>query len=139
MRQKKRPEIVPGDKELRWQVLLALGLYILWLLWLQPLIDWLLLQVVADPLNVTHLNQLKIRVAGLAFSMSRMLPTLLFLWIGYRVVTSASLPPAKMRFPFTVLRIKGRTAKMFGLLLITISLLVIANEAHTLTELFITK
>ena len=134
---KQPPEIITGDKEVRWRLLLTLALYILWLLWLEPLIDRLLLLVVADPLNVTHLNQLKIRVAGLAFSLSRMLPTLLFLWLGYRVLTSASLPPARMRFPFTVVRIKGRTAKMFGLLCITISLLVIANEAHTLATLFL--
>ena len=134
---KKPPEIVDGDKDMRWRVLMAVAVYVLWLLWLEPLIDWLLTAAVVDPLNVTNLNQTKIRVAGMAYSLSRMLPILLFLWIGYRIVTTASLPPARMKFPFTVVRIEGRTAKMFGLLCIGISLLVLANEAHTVATLFI--
>lgn len=133
----KRPhEIVPGDKDMRWRVLMVLAIYILWLLWLEPLIDWLLTLFVADPLNLATLNKDKIRLAGLAYSFSRMLPTLLFLWIGYRIIASASLPPARMKFPFTVVRIKGRTAKMFGLLCIGISLIVLANEAYRVASLF---
>ena len=134
---KKPPEIVPGDKDIRWRVLLAVALYVLWLLWLEPLIDWLLTSTVVDPLNVASLNQMKIHVAGMAYSMSRMLPILLFLWIGYRIVTSASLPPARMKFPFTVVRIEGRNARMFGLLCIGISLLVLAHEAYIVATLFV--
>lgn len=134
---KKPPEIVPGDKETRWRVLMALAVYLLWLLWLEPLIDLLLTATVADPLNVANLNQAKVRIAGMAYSLSRMLPILLFLWIGYRVISSASLPPARMKFPFAVVRIKGRNAKMFGLLCIGISLLVLANEAYIVATLFV--
>lgn len=134
---KKPVEIVPGDKDTRWRFLLALAVYVLWLLWLEPLIDWLLTSMVVDPLNVASLNQTKIRVAGMAYSLTRMLPILLFLWIGYRVVTSASLPPARMKFPFTVVRITGRTARMFGLLCIGISLLVLAREAYKVAALFL--
>ena len=136
-RMKKPPEIVPGDKDMRWHVLIASAGYILWLLWLEPLIDLLLTATVSDPLNVINLNRAKIKIAGMAYSLSRMLPILLFLWIGYRIITSASLPPAKMKFPFTVVRIKGRNAKMFGLLCVGISLLVLANEAHIVATLFL--
>lgn len=136
-RVKKPPEIVPGDKDLRWHVLIALAAYILWLLWLESLIDLLLTATVTDPLNVANLNKTKIQVAGMAYSLSRMLPILLFLWIGYRTITSASLPPSRMKFPFAVVRIKGRNAKMFGLLCVGISLLVLANEAHIVATLFI--
>jgi len=134
---KKPPEIVPGDKDLRWHVLITVMTYILWLLWLEPLIDMLLGLAVSDPLNVANLDQIKIKVAGMAYSLSRMLPILLFLWIGYRTITSASIPPTRMKFPFTVVRIKGRNAKMFGLLCVGISLLVLANEAHIVATLFI--
>ena len=133
---KKPPEIVAGDKDMRWRVLLALAVYVLWLLWLEPLIDLLLTVTAGDPLDVASLNQTKIRVAGMAYSLSRLLPILLFLWVGYRIVTSASLPPARMKFPFTVVRIKGRNAKMFGLLCIGISLLVLANEAYIVATIF---
>lgn len=136
MNLKKPPEIVAGDKDMRWRVLMALAVYILWLLWLEPMIDWLITTTIADPLNVASLNQTKVRVAGMTYSLSRMLPILLFLWIGYRIVASASLPPTRMKFPFTVVRIKGRTARMFGLLCIGISLLVLANEAYIVASLF---
>ncbi|MFO7602977.1 MAG: hypothetical protein R6X06_04080 [Gammaproteobacteria bacterium] len=134
---KKPPEIVPGDRELRWKVLLAVALYILWLLWLEPLIDVLLTASISDPLAIARLDAAKVRVAGMAYSLTRILPIALFLWIGYRIVASARLPPARMRFPFTVVRIEGRNARMFGLLCIVISLLVLANEAYIVARLFI--
>jgi hypothetical protein len=134
---KKPPEIVPGDKHTRWRVAMAIAVYILWLLWLEPLIDFLLTTASSDPLNLVALNQAKREVAGMAYSLTRMLPILLFLWIGYRIMTSASLPPARMKFPFSVPRIKGRSAIMFGLLCIFISLLVLAHEAYLVATLFI--
>jgi len=134
---KKPPEIVPGDKDTRWRVIMAVLVYVLWLLWLEPLIDLLLTATSVDPLNIAALNHAKIQVAGMAYSLSRMLPILIFLWIGYRIITSASLPPARMKFPFSVVRITGRNAKMFGMLCIGISLLVLANEAYIVARLFL--
>lgn len=124
------PEIVPGDKDTRWRVFVCLAVYILWLLWLESLIDLLIVLTAPDPLNMAQLNNSKIRITTIAYSLSRVLPALVFLWLGYRIVASASLPPTRMKFPFTVMRIKGRNAKMFGLLVVGVSLLVMANETH---------
>ncbi len=136
MRAKKPPEIVPGDKNTRWRLAITVAAYTLWLLWLEPLIDFLLTTTSSDPLNVIALNHAKRQVAGMAYSLSRLLPILFFLWLGYRIITSASLPPARMKFPFTVVRITGRNARMFGLLCMGISLLVLANEAYIVARLF---
>ena len=130
MRKKQPPEIIPGDKNLRQNLLLILAAYILLLIWLEPLIDFLLSfdPLSDDPLSINILNQRKILVSKVAFAIMRSIPIALFFWLGYRTVLSASLPPARMRFPFTVVRIKGRQAKMFGVLIMLVCLILFSRE-----------
>ena len=130
MRKKQPPEIVPGDKGLRQNLLLLLAAYILLLIWLEPLIDFLLSfdPLSDDPLAMNALNQRKIMMSKVAFAIMRSVPIALFFWVGYRSVLSASLPPARMRFPFTVVRIKGKQAKMFGVLIMIVCLILFSHE-----------
>ncbi|MDH5179454.1 MAG: hypothetical protein OEZ39_02140 [Gammaproteobacteria bacterium] len=139
MRKPERPELIPGDKAVRQHLLIMLALYILLLIQLEPIIDWLLLLpfLNPDPLDLVSLNQRKLEAAAVTYALARVIPVSLFFWLGYRIVTSARLPPARMKFPFTVPLIKGKQAKMFGLLLITISLILIYLEMVWLTRTII--
>lgn len=125
-----KPEIVPGDKHTRQNLLIIIAAYILCLVWLEPLIDFLLGfdPLASDPLAMTGLNQKKILYASVAYAAARSVPIALFFWLGFRIVASASLPPARMKFPFTMQRIRGRQARMFGLLLMGICLFLIYWE-----------
>ena len=136
MIKKDRPEIVPGDKALRHNLLLVVAVYILFLIWLEPLIDFLLSfdPLSDDPLSINVLNQRKVLLSKVAFAILRAVPIVVFFWVGYRTVLSASLPPAKMRFPFSVVRIKGRPAKMFGILLMLVCVLLLSWEMVLLTS-----
>ena len=136
LRKKEKPEIIPGDKTLRQSLLLVVAAYILFLIWLEPLIDLLLSLDPAsgDPLSINALNQRKVTVSNVAFAITRSAPMMIFFWIGYRAVLSASLPPPKMKFPFTVVRIKGKSAKMFGFLLMTICMVLIYIEMVQLSH-----
>ena len=136
MRKKQPPEIIPGDKTLRQNLLLILAAYILLLIWLEPLIDFLLSfdPLYDDPLSINTLNQRKILVSKVAFAIMRSVPIALFFWVGYRTVLSASLPPARMRFPFTVVRIKGKQAKMFGVLIMLVCLILFSREMVLLAK-----
>lgn len=136
MIKKDKPEIIPGDKTLRHNLLLILAAYILFLIWLEPLIDLLLSldPLHDDPLSINTLNQRKIIISNTAFAITRSIPIALFFWIAYRTVLSASLPPARMKFPFTVVRIKGRQAKMFGVLMMIVCLILFSREMVLLTR-----
>lgn len=134
MQKPKKPEIVPGDKRLRQNLLIVIALYLLFLLWLEPMLDFMLSLVNNDPLALGNLNSRKIAVASVAYAIARSVPIALFFWLGYRIVLSASLPPGKMKFPFTVPRIKGKQAKMFGFLLMGICVALIYFEMVQLSR-----
>lgn len=131
-----KPEIIPGDKRIRQNLVIIIAVYILLLVWLEPLIDFLLSfdPLSADPLAMASLNQKKMQYAAVAYAAVRSVPIGLFFWLGYRIVASASLPPARMKFPFTVQRIKGRQARLFGLLLMGVSLFLIYWEMVQLSR-----
>ena len=133
---KQEPEFIQADIPLRKTLFILIALYILFLLWLEPMIDLLLsfLYNSDDPLGIPELNQQKIVVAGMAFAMARSLPMIFLIWFAYRGIMSARMPPARMRFPFTVNVIKGKHARMFAMLLISVCLLLIYHEFYLLSH-----
>lgn len=133
---REKPEIIPGDKQTRQNLLIILALYILVLVWLEPLIDFLLSldPMSADPLAMADLNTKKILIASVAYAAMRALPIGLFFWLGYRIVASARIPPARMKFPMAVQKIKGRQARLFGLLLMSVCLFLIYWEMVQLSR-----
>ncbi|MDH5447091.1 MAG: hypothetical protein OEY52_16200 [Gammaproteobacteria bacterium] len=135
MRQK-RPEFVPGDKQVRQNWLIFIAFYILFLIWLEPLVDFLLSfdPTAVDPFAMSGMNEKKMRYASIAYAATRSLPVGLMFWLGYRVVTSARIPPARMKLPFTVQKVKGRQARVFGLLLMGVSLFLLYWEMVQLSR-----
>ncbi len=131
---RQQPEMVPGDRRLRTNLLLAVALYVLAGLAIGPLIDWAITRGgAADAVAYARLAEQKRFLATLAYSLWRILPLLVAFWFGYRVFASAKLPPGGMkRFPFTVPRIHGRTATMFGLLLMAAGIMLLYRETLVL-------
>ena len=128
---KKPVEIIEGDKSLRLNVYIIIASYLLLIILIEPAIDFLL-PVFFEQKSyaiVEQLNQLKIITSTLIYTVLGILPAVFTAWFGYRIVASSKLPPVllsgKTRFPFTVFVIKGRAAKMFGALIIIVSLVLI--------------
>ena len=127
---KPAPEIIPADKQVRQWLLIVTGLYVLFGIWLQPLIDYLL-QIMFlnnDPMALDSINQTKQVIMAIVFGCYRAMPMLALLWLGYRILTSARIPPARMKLPFAVPLIQGRTARIYGLVLTLVALMLIYRE-----------
>ncbi len=127
---KQKEEIIYADKSVQksWAILIAI--YVLFLLWLEPIIDFLLMQL---PMNGSHeaivaLNQKKVYVSAIAFGVARSLPILMFLWIGFQVVQTQRMPPRGLRLPFTVRVIEGPKARMMGMIMIAVSFILLFRE-----------
>ncbi|MDZ7660784.1 hypothetical protein [Thiohalophilus sp.] len=135
--QEPEPEFEYGDKPLRLNLALIIAVYFLIAIGLQPLIDFLLVPdpEAADPYRVMALAEEKKKLTGYVYSLWRMLPILFFLWYGWRIIASLRVPPARTRSPFTVRVIKGKSARMFGMLLILVALLLLYRELLVLTKL----
>ncbi|MGD8407573.1 MAG: hypothetical protein PVG50_01755 [Thiohalophilus sp.] len=135
--QDKEPEIEYGDKSLRLNLALFIAGYFLLAVVLQPLIDFLLVPdpAAANPYQVMELADDKKQLTGYIYSLWRMLPILFFLWYGWRIIASLRMPPAGMRSPFTVRVLRGKQARMFGMLLILVALLLLYRELLTLIRL----
>lgn len=135
--QEKEPEIEYGDKSLRLNLALFIAGYFLLAVVLQPLIDFLLVPdpAAANPYQVMELADDKKQLTGYIYSLWRMLPILFFLWYGWRIIASLRMPPAGMRSPFTVRVLRGKQARMFGMLLILVALLLLYRELLTLIRL----
>lgn len=135
--QEKEPEIEYGDKSLRLNLALVVAGYFLLAVALQPLIDFLLVPdpAAANPYQVMELADEKKQLTGYIYSVWRMLPILFFLWYGWRIIASLRMPPAGTRSPFTVRVVKGKQARMFGMLLILVALLLLYRELLTLIRL----
>ena len=133
---KKPPEMVPGDKSVRLNFYLILASYILFTILLEPLIDFVLLLGLdkSNPQAIIVMNQNKIIIANMAYTVIRVLPMMLIAWLGYRILASAKIPPARIKLPFTVPLIKGRNARMIGILLITLSLFLISQDLVFLAQ-----
>lgn len=133
---KKPHEMIPGDKIVRLNFYLVVALYFLILVFLEPIIDFVLMLGVnnSDPQSIINMNQNKILVSNMAVTVMQVIPMLFIAWFGYRILASARLPPARMKLPFTVPLIKGKNARMIGLLLITLALFLISQDLVTLGQ-----
>lgn len=82
-----------------------------------------------NPDLIEELNKLKLLLSTIIYTVLGLIPAFFASWFGYRIIASSKLPPVllsgKTRFPFTVVVVKGRPAKMFGVLIIIVSLLLI--------------
>lgn len=133
---KKPPEIIPADQSIKFNFYIFVAVYILLLLLLEPVIDYFLLFDVNDSnlMLINESNQKKMMLTSIAYGMLRMFPLLLVAWFGYRILSSAQLPPARMKLPFAVPLQRGRNAKVLGLFIISISLLFIAQNIVYVTR-----
>lgn len=98
---KKQAEIVPANKSLKINFYILIASYILLLILLEPIIDYFLLFDVnsSNLMLINELSQKKIILSNTAYGTLRMLPMLWLVWFGYRVLSSARLPPARMSLP----------------------------------------
>ncbi|MGD8642429.1 MAG: hypothetical protein PVG89_17460 [Gammaproteobacteria bacterium] len=129
-------EFVPGDPQVGKSWLIIFFLYVLLLVWLEPLIDFLLTMNPPDKElgAIQAFNEQKAYIAGIAFGIARSLPILLFMWVAYRVMLSGRIPPKGMKVPFTVKLIKGQTARMAGMSMIALSLLLLLREMYLMVN-----
>ena len=128
---RKPVEIIQGEKSLRLNLYLIIASYLLLIISVEPVIDFFLLSFFEEK-NIGYIDQInkvKLVVSTIIYTVIGVIPAIFAMWFGYRIVASSKLPPVllsgKTRFPFTVVAIKGRTAKMFGVLTIVISLVLI--------------
>lgn len=130
----KKPEIIQGDKNLAKSWLIFIALYLLLVIWLEPLIDLILMQMPLAPTEeaIAALNQKKLYMTGIAFGVARSLPIMLFLWLGVLIVRGQRLPPKGLRMPLTVQLIQGRKAVMIGMVVVAVALLLLLRELSML-------
>ena len=133
---KKPPEMVPGDKSVRLNFYLFLAMYILVIIFAESLIDIVLQFSVdnRDPQSIILMNQNKVVMMYVVVTVIHVLPMLMLAWLGYRTLTSARLPPARMKLPFTVPLLKGKNARLIGILLMMTSLFLIAQALVLLAQ-----
>ena len=135
---KKLPEIVPADHNVKINFYIVLAIYILLLVSLESIIDYFLL-ININGSNIPIIEEIdkkKKVIVHTAYGMLRILPMLLLGWFGYRILSSAKLPPARMNLPFAVPLQSGRKAKIIGFVLMSLSLLFIAQGmAYTIQQL----
>ncbi len=140
---RKPVEIIEGDKSLRLNLYIIIASYILLIILIEPAIDFFLLLFyeAKTALFIEQINKLKLIVSTLIYTVVGLIPAFFSSWFGYRIVASAKLPPVllsgKTRFPFTVAVIKGKPAKMFGVLIIVVSLVLISQLIIFAAKVFI--
>lgn len=128
---KKEVEIIQGDPSLRLNLYVIIAFYILFIILIEPAIDFILLSIykINAPLQLEQMNKIKIVLSALLYVALGLIPAFYASWFGYRIVASAKLPPVllsgKTSFPFTVAVIKGKQAKMFGVLIIIVALVLV--------------
>jgi len=128
---RKPVEIIKGEKSLRLNFYIIIASYLLLIILFEPVIDFFLLSFFEqkNPSSIELINKLKLIMSTLIYTVVGLIPAFFASWFGYRIVASSKLPPVllsgKTRFPFTVVVIKGKPAKMFGVLIIIVSLVLI--------------
>ena len=127
---------MPGDKNVRLNFYLFLAAYILIIVSAESLIDYVLLLGVdsRDPQSIILMNQNKIIITTMVITAIHILPMLMLAWLGYRILTSAKLPPARMKLPFAVPLIKGKNARLIGILLLVSSFFFISQDLVALAQ-----
>ncbi len=125
-----KPEIIPGDRQVAKSWLVAVALYLLFLVWLEPLIDFILMQMPLSPTaeGIAALNSQKSYMSNVVFGMARSLPIMLFLWLGWLIVRAQRLPPRGMRLPVAVLLVEGRKAVMIGMVVMAVAIMLLSRE-----------
>ncbi len=133
----KKDEYIEGDKSSLKSWLIGLCIYFIFLLWLEPLIDFILslspLETSASALD--SLNERKHYIATISFSLARSLPILLFLWLGIQCLKQQRIPPRGLKLPFTVRLIKAPQARMGAMLMIALSLLLLFREVSMMVSI----
>ena len=133
---KRDEEFVVGDRAVAKTWILFALVYVLFLLWLEPLIDFLLSAKAPDMdlAAIEKFNQRKVYVSAIAFGVARSFPILFFMWFGYQSMKSAQLPPKNMKMPLTVRLLKGKNASTMGLFVVAVSLLLLFREFSLLSQ-----
>ena len=133
---KKPPEIIPANQHLKINFYIFIAFYILLLIFIEPIIDYFLSLDVnnSNVLYINELNQKKKFLSLMSYGLLGLLPMLLLAWFGYRILSSAKLPPARMELPFAVPLQKGRNAKIIGLFIISLALLFTAQNIAYMTK-----
>lgn len=134
----KKPEIIPADKSKKLDFYLFIAVYCLLLIFIEPVINYLLTLNVSstDIAMINKVNDKKIVLSQIAYGLLRMIPIFWLAWLGYRIVSSARLPPARMTLPFAVPCLQGHAAKKTGLIIIAIASLIMAqNIVFTIKQL----
>lgn len=130
---RKPVEIVEGDKSLRLNFYISVTTFLLLIISVEPVIDLILISYFDKNTHalIEYINKIKLVVSTLIYTVIGLIPAFYASWFGYRVVASSKLPPVllsgKTRFPFTVVVIKGKHAKMFGILIIAVSVVLIGQ------------
>ena len=130
---RKPVEIIEGDKSLRLNFYISVATFLLLIISVEPVIDFVLLSIFNQntPALIEYINKIKLVVSTLIYTVIGLIPAFYASWFGYRVVASSKLPPVllsgKTRFPFTVVVIKGKHAKMFGILILVVSVVLISQ------------
>lgn len=127
---KRKNQVIPADKQVRKNWLILIALYLLILLWLEPVIDFFLMQLPLEPTHeaIQALNQKKAYVSTIAFGVMRSLPILTFVWFGLVIVQAQRLPPKGVRLPITVVLLEGPRARMIGMIMVAVGLLLLMRE-----------
>lgn len=136
MRKRDEDEFQEGDPRLIKTWLLLILIYILFLLWLEPIIDFMMSLKAPDMElgAIERFNDKKEYIATIAFGAARSFPILLFLWFGYQSMITGQLPPKGMRLPFAVRLIKKQNATMLGMFIVAVSLLLLFREFSILSH-----
>ncbi len=140
---RKPVEIIEGDKSLRLTFYIVGALYFLFVILIEPTIDFILISIFEDKsyYDITTINKIKLITSTLVYTIVTFIPASFSSWYGYRIVASAKIPAVisthKTRFPFTVVVIKGKHAKWFGVLLIAVSLVLIFQLILNLIKILV--
>ena len=136
-------EVIQGDKTLRLNLYILVASYILLIILFEPAIDFILLSLFEQksPEFIDQINNIKLIVSTFIYALMGLIPAGFLSWFGYRIVASSKIPPVllsgKTPFPFTVVVIKGKHAKMFGVLIIIVSLTLILQLFLYVATVFI--
>ena len=131
-----KPEIIPADPPSRFRWLMIIALYLLIIIWFEPLLDKTLYLLFFSPTpeGVMALAEQKQLFAGWGYALLRSLPLLWFLWLGWQITHSRMLPPRYLRLPFPVVLIKGPKAQLVGMGIVALSLLSLLRELSLLLK-----
>ena len=133
---KNREEVEEGNRSIAINWAIVFFVYLLLLIWLEPIID-LMLGLNPPDMEMSAFqvfNEKKAYVTTVVFGIARSLPILLFLWIAYQVVATTRLPPKGLKMPVTVRVITGDQARVIGYAMIVVALILLFREVHLIVN-----